>query len=323
MGLLEVVAEASGGNLSVRAAMSEGALGNVADALNQLLESLGDLLNEVRTQIDRTNLAIDTISTAARRMEEGASSQASEVASATSLVGKITEESQRVSTSAEDAANAAQRAELTAAEGTQAVQSVIQGMNLLRSNVQAGAKKVKTLGDRSMEITSIVNTISKISEQTNMLALNAAIEAARAGENGRGFSVVAEEVRKLAERAAGATQEIDRLVKAIQAETSETVDAIEQQTRVVEEQSQFVARCGDALAKIREVATESATLVDEIRSVARAQVDGTTVVARTVNHVQEIAADTQRGAKGTVVTVEELLSLSQQLNKSVSRFKVA
>ena len=118
-----------------------------------------------------------------------------------------------------------------------------------RQNVQAGAKKMKNLGDRSMEITGIVGTISRISEQTNMLALNAAIEAARAGEHGRGFSVVAEEVRKLAERTADATQEIDKLVKAIHSETNETVAAIEQQTQVVEQESQLVSKAGESLVR--------------------------------------------------------------------------
>jgi hypothetical protein len=126
-------------------------------------------------------------------------------------------------------------------------------MDQLRQNVQAGAKKMKNLGDRSMEITSIVDTIGRISEQTNMLALNAAIEAARAGEHGRGFSVVAEEVRKLAERAATATHEIGKLVTAINHETNETVAAIEKQTQVVEQESVLVSRAGQALIKIREV----------------------------------------------------------------------
>ena len=124
----------------------------------------------------------------------------------------------------------------------------MRGMDALRANVQAGAKKIKNLGDRSMEITSIVGTIARISEQTNMLALNAAIEAARAGEHGRGFSVVADEVRQLAERTAAATQEIESLVRAIQTETNESVDAIEQQTevggeRVARRRSAPASRC--------------------------------------------------------------------------------
>ena len=137
-------------------------------------------------------------------------------------------------------------------------------MDSLRANVQSGAKKMKNLGDRSMEITSIVGTISRISEQTNMLALNAAIEGARAGEHGRGFRVVAEEVRKLAERASSATKDIEKLVKAITAETNETIRAIEQQTQVVEDESKTVGTAGELLRKIRSASDQSAGLVANI-----------------------------------------------------------
>ena len=208
------------------------------------------------------------------------------------------------------AAEAAKRTESSALEGSEAVQNVISGMESLRSNVQAGAKKMKNLGDRSMEITSIVETISRISEQTNMLALNAAIEAARAGEHGRGFSVVAEEVRKLAERTAGATQEIGKLVKAIHLETNETVQAIEQQTQVVEQESQVVGQAGESLAKIREVSTQSADLVADISSVAQQQVSGTRVVVETIGQISSIALRTQEGAEGTVAIIGKLIQLS-------------
>src|SRR5690242_14905945 len=161
---------------------------------------------------------------------------------------------------------------------------------------QSGAKKMKNLGDRSMEITSIVGTISRISEQTNMLALNAAIEAARAGEHGRGFSVVAEEVRKLAERATNATKDIERLVKAINTETSETIQAIEQQTQVVEEESRTVSAAGEALRRIRSASDQSAGLVSDISEVTRHQVEQAARVTKTMEAVSAIAKETQGGA---------------------------
>jgi twitching motility protein PilJ len=202
------------------------------------------------------------------------------------------------------------------------VQDIIAGMESLRQNVQAGAKKMKGLGDRSMEITGIVDTISRISEQTNMLALNAAIEAARAGEHGRGFSVVAEEVRKLAERTASATQEIDNLVKAIHQETNETVAAIERQTQVVEQESQLVSQAGMSLSRIREVSTESATLVSDISSLAKVQVEGTTTVGKAMKQISEIAQSTLAGAQGTVSSLNKLSQLSQDLSASVKKFRI-
>ncbi len=259
---------------------------------------------------------------ASQAMTAGATRQAAEVVRATDMrrawPGKMVE----VSKNATEAAAATRRTQSSAVEGETAVDNVVGGMETLRQNVQAGAKKMKNLGDRSMEITSIVGTINRISEQTNMLALNAAIEAARAGEHGRGFSVVAEEVRKLAERAATATQEIEKLVKAIHAETNETVNAIEQQTLVVEQESQVVSTAGESLRRIRVVSTQSAELVDQITAVANDQAARTQQVVKTMNEVSAIATATQVGAQGTVDTAGRLLALSTQLTSVVSRFKI-
>jgi methyl-accepting chemotaxis protein len=323
MELLKVVADAADGNLTVRARISAGALGNVSDAFNHLLESLQTLIGAIQDQLTRTNLSVGQISTASRQMADGASAQAREVLSVTQLVQKMSAEISKVSENAARAADAAKRTESSAVEGSEAVQNVITGMDSLRSNVQAGAKKMKNLGDRSMEITTIVETISRISEQTNMLALNAAIEAARAGEHGRGFSVVAEEVRKLAERTAVATQEIGKLVKAIHVETNETVHAIEQQTQVVEQESQVVGQAGESLARIREVSTESADLVADINSVAKEQVTGTRIVVETIGQISSIALRTQEGAEGTVAIIGKLIELSNRLNEDIGRFKVS
>jgi methyl-accepting chemotaxis protein len=321
--LLSVVSDASDGNLTVRARMSAGSLGNVADAFNQLLEALEGLIGDVKQQISRTDQAVATIATSASKMAEGASRQTKEVIAARSLVQNVAGELVTVSKSAEGASAAAQRTASSAADGEKAVEDVIAGMEGLRSNVQAGAKKMKNLGDRSMEITAIVGTISRISEQTNMLALNAAIEAARAGEHGRGFSIVAEEVRKLAERTANATKEIEKLVKAIHSETSETVQAIEQQTQVVEQESKVVGDAGESLRKIRGVSIESASLVASITEVARTQVEHANRVVSTMEAVSSIALATQQGAESTASTVNDLIALSKHLTQSVARFRIA
>ncbi|MFO0744406.1 MAG: methyl-accepting chemotaxis protein [Myxococcota bacterium] len=321
--LLQVVSDASEGNLTVRAKVQAGALGNVADAFNQLMESLQTLIREVLAQVDKTTEGVTGISGSAQRMASGATSQTLEVVTATQQVDTMSNSIGSVAKDANEAAGAARRAEQAALQGSEAVQRVIAGMESLRSNVQAGAKKMKSLGDRSMEITGIVGTIARISEQTNMLALNAAIEAARAGEHGRGFTVVAEEVRKLAERTAAATQDIDKLVKAIQVETSETVHAIEQQTQIVEQESQTVSNAGDSLQRIRSVSTESAALVGGISTTASKQVEATRAVLRTMEQISQIAMQTQQGAEVTVTTVDSLIALSNQLSESVRRFKIA
>jgi methyl-accepting chemotaxis protein len=323
MDLLRVVAEASEGDLRVRAKITEGALGNVADAFNALMESLGGLIGQIQDQLKRTDNGVQAIAEASQRMAAGAGEQTKSVIEATKLVKRMSEEIAGVSQNAQVAADAAKRTETSALEGAAGVQEAVVGMTSLRANVQAGAKKMKNLGDRSMEITGIVATINRISEQTNMLALNAAIEAARAGEHGRGFSVVAEEVRKLAERTASATQEIDRLVKTIHSETAETVDAIEQQTQLVEREANLVGRAGESLAKIRSVSTESAGLVTGITRIAEAQVHETAAVVQTMSDISTIAESTERGAKTTAMTIEELRRLSESLMGSIQRFKLA
>jgi len=321
--LLRVVASASDGDLTVRAPVSVGALGNVSDAFNSLLESLQELLGVVAGQIKLTDTIVASVKDASTKMATGATHQSAELLDTSKLIQKMSADITKVSDGADVAVAAAKRTEVSAVEGSKAVEDVIAGMSTLRANVQAGAKKMKNLGDRSMEITSIVSTISRISEQTNMLALNAAIEAARAGEHGRGFAVVAEEVRKLAERTATATRDIDRLVKAIHIETTETVTAIEQQTHVVEQEAHAVGEAGQSLRKIQGASTESSAVVVDISSIAREQAQRTGAVVNAIMRITSIARETENGATGAATTVQRLAQVAQDLQRSVSKFKVA
>jgi methyl-accepting chemotaxis protein len=322
LGLLQVVSNAADGDLTARAKVTQGTLGNIADAFNQMMESWQKLVGAIMHQLDRTNHAVAELRQAAGAMAKGASRQTHEVLGATSSVQRMSEEINRVSGNAENAAAAAKRTQESALQGSSSVQNVVLGMDTLRSLVQAGAKKIKTLGDRSMEITSIVGAITKISEQTNMLALNAAIEAARAGDQGRGFSVVADEVRKLAERTALATQEIDKLVKTIQTETTESVHAIERQTQVVEDEGRAVATAGTALSRIQDVSSQSSVLVTDIATIARTQVADAQTVVGTMQRISTIARETENSAQGSLNIAQGLGELSEQLRGSIGRFKV-
>lgn len=320
--LLSVVSDASDGDLTVRAKTGAGTLGNISDALNLLFESLQELLGEVARQVRASDDAVQGISSIAAAMASGAANQTKEMVAARSLVQQVASQLQEVSKTAVSAAATAQRTESSALNGAQAVEAVVTGMDNLRSSVQAGAKKMKNLGDRSMEITTIVNTISRISEQTNMLALNAAIEAARAGEHGLGFSVVAEEVRKLAERSATATKDIEKLVKAIHAETTETVQTVEQQASVVEHEATAVSSAGDSLRQIQQVSTEAAAIVSKISSTTQNQAADVGRVTSTMDHIANISAETQRSAEETAATASNLLKLSAGLNQSIARFRI-
>ncbi|MCK6445536.1 MAG: methyl-accepting chemotaxis protein [Planctomycetes bacterium] len=323
MDLLTVVADAADGNLSVRAAVTEGALGNVADAINQMLGSWTEVLADAMIAIEETAQATQRIGDVSKLVTEGASRQVEMLGEVDRTVREMSERIMSVSQNAGTAVQAANRTQESALAGAESVHNVVQGMEGLRANVQAGAKKIKNLGDRSMEISGIVGTIAKISEQTNMLALNAAIEAARAGEQGRGFSVVADEVRKLAERTAVATQEISNLVAGIQAETAESVAAIEEQTRAVEEEAQIVSKAGDALVKIQGESTHSAELIGDITSAAKEQVEVATIAVTSMESVSKLAEVARTSADDNLQLVQKLDSISQRLNRSMSRFKVA
>ena len=319
--LLDAVANAADGDITVRAPVNEGALGNVADAFNLMMENLEELIGDVKSTVVRVADEVDQIEAAASHAAQGADHQVSSLGDARTSVSKISDQMAQVSSNAEAAVAAAKRAQDSAINGSEAVHNVIQGMDVLRANVQAGAKKIKNLGDRSMEITSIVATIAKISEQTNMLALNAAIEAARAGEHGRGFSVVADEVRRLAERTAAATHEIRDLVSSIQAETTESVAAIEQQTLVVEEESQAVNEAGQALLSIQDVSTQSAALIADISSTAQSQAAGVASVVTTMEGISTIAAESRQGAQSTLEIARTLNEIAEQLGRNVAVFK--
>jgi len=320
--LLQVTADASDGDMTVRAQVTEGALGNVSDAVNLMLENVGGLIKNVQESAKVVAKSAMDIQASSEQLASGANIQNKEIVNTSSAVQEMAANTESVSSNAVAANEAANRAKKAAEEGAKAVLDVITGMDRIRENVQAGAKKIKRLGERSMEISTIVNTINQISAQTDMLALNAAIEAARAGEHGRGFTVVAEEVRKLAERAAAATQEIEKLVASIQAETNESVTSMEQQTLQVEDGSKIVTTAGTSLERIREASVQSAELINEITLAAKQQVRGANGVVVAMQTVSQIAQQAQGGAGATKRATESLVLLANELLGRASKFKV-
>jgi methyl-accepting chemotaxis protein len=226
-----------------------------------------------------------------------------------------------VSNNAEASAEAARRALDAAEQGNRAVRDTLDGMQRIRSSVQATARKIKSLGDRSLEISEIINVINDITEQTNLLALNAAIEAARAGEAGRGFAVVADEVRKLAEHSRTATKDIAALIKAIQAETNEAVVVMEEGTKEVEIGTGLADQAGKALEAISSVVRQSAELVQEISLASKQQVRGTEGVANAMQIISGITRQTTQSARQAAGTVGNLVKLSEQLVDALSQFR--
>ena len=319
--LLAVINQVARGDLTLRGKVTNDALGNVSDSINYMLDNFTKVLERVRKAAMEVTACSNNILVAADEMQAGATQQDQEITNTSSAVEELTVSMKQVSNNAEASAEAARRALDAAEQGNRAVRDTLDGMQRIRSSVQATAKKIKSLGDRSLEISEIINVINDITEQTNLLALNAAIEAARAGEAGRGFAVVADEVRKLAEHSRSATKDIAALIKAIQAETNEAVVVMEEGTKEVESGATLADQAGRALDAISSVVRQSAELVQEISRASKQQVRGTEGVAHAMQIISNITRQTSQGTRGTVATVSQLVKLSDQLNEALAQFR--
>jgi twitching motility protein PilJ len=319
--LLSMINQVARGDLTIRGKVTNDALGNVVDSVNFMLDNFVKVLERVRKAAIDVSGSANQILEAADDMTAGATQQDQEITNTSSAVEELTVSMKQVSNNAEASAEAARRALDAAEQGNRAVRDTLEGMQRIRASVQASSKKIKSLGDRSLEISEIINVINDITEQTNLLALNAAIEAARAGDAGRGFAVVADEVRKLAEHSRSATKDIAALIKAIQAETNEAVVVMEEGTREVETGASLADQAGKALEAISSVVRQSAELVQEISLASKQQVRGTEGVANAMQIISGITRQTTQGARQTASTVGLMVKLSEQLNEALAQFR--
>ena len=296
--LLVVVSDASDGKLGVRAKVSEGALGNICDALNLMLENVGGIIANAKSASDQVATASSGITSVAQELEKGELRQTQEILTTSEGVRDLNGKAQKVLENCQAATKAAANGRAAAELGAKAVREVIKGMEKIRENTQANAKKIKRLGDRSMEISGIVKVIGDISAKTDMLALNASIEAARAGEQGRGFTVVAEQVRGLADRTKTLTNQIEKLVNDIQKETGEAVAQMETQTQEVEAGARAAQSAGGTLENIVTVSSESSELVSQINQSASQQAVRTQEMLAAVENINQVVAESAvRSAK--------------------------
>jgi twitching motility protein PilJ len=196
-------------------------------------------------------------------------------------------------------------------------------MNEIREQIQETAKRIKRLGESSQEIGEIVELISDITEQTNVLALNAAIQAASAGEAGRGFSVVAEEVQRLADRSAEAAKQIAALVKTIQTDTQDAVAAMEKSTHGVVEGTKLSDAAGTALADIGRVSRQLAELIERIAGSTEEQANSADGVAQAIERILSVNEQTTEGTRRAAQSIGQLAGLARELKDSVARFRVA
>ena len=320
--LLNDMADLADGDLTVRAAVTEDLTGAIADSINYTIEELRALITEINRATEQVNRVTGQAQGISSELLVAAQRQSHEIEDTSQTVGQIVRSIQEVSGSATESSRVAQASLSAAEQGADAVNNQIKGMNEIREQIQETAKRIKRLGESSQEIGEIVELISDITEQTNVLALNAAIQAAAAGDAGRGFSVVAEEVQRLAERSGEATKQIGAIVKVIQADTHDAVAAMELSTQGVVEGAKLSDAAGTALSEIGRVSRELARL---IQSIAHETEDQTQLAARVNAAMRDILAITEQTTAGTKLSAEavaQMSGLAGELKNSVSGFKL-
>jgi len=310
------------GDLTVRATVTEDITGAIADSVNFAIEELKTLVGRINTAAEQVTSATESAQQTSTQLLAAAERQSHEIKNTGSQVLGMARAINQVSASANESAEVA-RASLAAAEkGQQAVHNAISGMNEIREHIQDTAKRIKRLGESSQEIGEIVELISDITEQTNVLALNAAIQAASAGEAGRGFTVVAEEVQRLAERSGEATKQIGAIVRTIQTDTQDAVSAMEKSTQGVVEGARLSDAAGRALTEIGEVSRRLATLIENISRTTQSQAKAAGAVALSMRNILGITEQTTEGTKRTAASVTQIAGLAQDLRGSVANFKL-
>ena len=320
MNELQTVAE---GDLTQEATVTEDITGAIADSVNYTVEELRSLVGNVQSTATRVAQTTSKVETTSTELLATSTEQLREIRETGQSVLDMAARINDVSAQAQESASVARQSREAAETGLAAVQNAIGGMNAIRDQIQETSKRIKRLGESSQEIGEITELISDITEQTNVLALNAAIQAASAGEAGRGFSVVAEEVQRLAERSADATRQISALVRAIQTDTQDAVAAMERSTQGVVEGARLSDSAGTALTEIDSVSRRLADLIQQISSSTSQEADLANEVAGNIQHIFAVTEQTGEGTRATAQQVRELSRMAEDLRQSVARFKIA
>ncbi|NZA01362.1 type IV pili methyl-accepting chemotaxis transducer N-terminal domain-containing protein [Ottowia beijingensis] len=320
MNELQTVAE---GDLTQEATVTEDITGAIADSVNYTVEELRSLVANVQSTATRVAQTTSKVETTSTELLATSTEQLREIRETGQSVLDMAARINDVSAQAQESASVARQSLQAAESGLTAVQNAIGGMNSIRDQIQETSKRIKRLGESSQEIGEITELIADITEQTNVLALNAAIQAASAGEAGRGFSVVAEEVQRLAERSGDATRQIAALVKAIQTDTQDAVAAMERSTQGVVEGARLSDNAGTALSEIDSVSRRLADLIEQISSAASKEADQANEVASNIQHIFAVTEQTGESTRSTANQVRDLARMADELRQSVARFKIA
>jgi twitching motility protein PilJ len=320
--LLDDVEGAARGDLTVEASVSADVLGAVADAFNLTIQNLREIVRQVKKAAKQVNQGSTDSESFARNQSSDALRMAEELAVTLNSVQMMTDSIQRVAENAREAEEVARTSSITALKGGESVERTVAGILQIRETVSETARKVKRLAEASQEISKIVALISQIASRTNLLALNASIQAARAGEAGRGFAIVADEVRQLADRSAKSLKEIEQIVLQIQSETGSVMTAMEEGIQQVIDVTERSEQAKKSLEDIIQVSNRIDTLVRSITADTVKQRENSKNVAQVMQSVELTAQETSQESQRVAGSLQKLVSISRDLLSSVERFKV-
>ena len=320
--LLEEVSEVAAGDLTVQAEISPEMTGAIAEAFNSMTRELRSLIKQVKDLAYQVSTSANSINDTTEQLARGSEAQASQITRITSAVSNMAVQIQEVSGNASLSSQVAGQSMNNARYGTKAVQDNINAMNGIRKQVQETARRIKKLGERSQEISHIVQLIDDLSERTSLLALNASLQASAAGEAGRGFAFVAEEVERLAERSNHLTQKIAGLAQSMQIETKDVVASMEETIHEVVVGSTLADNAGQALVEIEKVSTRLADLIESITESAKRQAATSEDISNAMGNISKVTALVNEGSSRAARSVKRLVKLSAELRDSVSPFKL-
>ncbi len=297
-------------------------LGDICGSFNLFIEKLRSIISQISSTSNQVASASSQLNSTAEQIATGAEEVAAQAGTVATAGEEMSATSGDIAQNCQMAAEGAQRASQSAQNGAEVVEKTVTVMNQIADKVQESAKTVASLGERSDQIGAIIGTIEDIADQTNLLALNAAIEAARAGEQGRGFAVVADEVRALAERTTRATREIGEMIKAIQNETKGAVTAMEQGVHQVEAGTIEAEKSGRALEDILQQINDVAMQVNQIATAAEEQTATTSEISSNMHQITEVVQQTSHGAQESAAAATRLQGNAEELQRLVQQFKL-
>ncbi|EKD10789.1 methyl-accepting chemotaxis protein [Limnospira platensis] len=320
--LLDDVEGAARGDLTVSAEVTADVLGAVADSFNLTIQNLREIVVQVKQAARQVSRGATDSASFAKDVAGDALRQAEELAATLNSVQLLTDAIQRVADSAKEAEEVARTAAAVATKGGEAVEMTVAGILKIRETVAETTRDVKRLAESSQEISKIVAIISNIASRTNLLALNASIEAARAGEAGRGFAIVADEVRQLADKSAKSLKEIEQIVMQIQSQTSSVMMAMEEGNQQVIEGTRLAEQAKRSLDDIIQVTNRIDVLVRSITADTVEQNETARAVAEVMQAVELSAQDTSQEAQRVASALSNLVGVARDLLTSVERFRV-